>query len=211
VKLRGTEIFMSRYQRVGDWLIERGIISAEQCSHALEVHRTTGGRFGEVLISLGYCSEQQVVECLAQQYDIPVCDLANVKPSEAALKLVSPTFALSRLILPISVTQTEFHCALCDPLDIQGTDYLTRALNKRLVISLAGHQQIFEAIAKHYALPTAKKQSPILVETATEKKKTKRSTKPRAAGKVDEQPDRRELLLAIAGGGQDSLWDAYQD
>lgn len=203
---------MSRYQRVGDWLIDRGIISAEQCSHALEVHRTTGGRFGEVLISLGYCTEQQVVECLAQQYDIPVCDLPSVKPSEAALKLVSPTFALSRLILPISVTQTEFHCALCDPLDIQGTDYLTRALNKRLVISLAGHQEIFEAIARHYALPTAKKQAPVAVtEGAPAANKTKRSSKPRAQAKVDEQPDRRELLLAIAGGGQDSLWDAYQD
>lgn len=203
---------MSRYQRVGDWLIDRGIISAEQCSHALEVHRTTGGRFGEVLISLGYCTEQQVVECLAQQYDFPVCDLASVKPSEAALKLVSPTFALSRLILPISVTQTEFHCALCDPLDIQGTDYLTRALNKRLVISLAGHQEIFEAIARHYALPTAKKQTPVAVtEGEPAAKKTKRSSKPRAQAKVDEQPDRRELLLAIAGGGQDSLWDAYQD
>lgn len=203
---------MSRYQRVGDWLIDRGIISAEQCSHALEVHRTTGGRFGEVLISLGYCTEQEVVECLAQQYDIPVCDLTSVKPSEAALKLVSPTFALSRLILPISVTQTEFHCALCDPLDIQGTDYLTRALNKRLVISLAGHQEIFEAIARHYALPTAKKQAPVAVtEGEPTAKKTKRSSKPRAQAKVDEQPDRRELLLAIAGDGQDSLWDAYQD
>ena len=211
---------MSRYQRVGDWLVENNVISVEQRDEALRVQSESKQRFGEVLISLGYISEVEIVKCLARQYDLPICNLSEVTPSENALRLVSPTFALSRLILPISVTATEFHCAICDPLDIEGTDYLTKALGKRLVIFIAGPQEIFESIAKHYSMPMASKSSEDLVTQieaaqAKDAKATKANKPPKVAKprqkKIHEQPDRKELLAAIAGTGTDSIWDAFQD
>ncbi|ARU41727.1 hypothetical protein CCB80_11480 [Armatimonadetes bacterium Uphvl-Ar1] len=204
---------MSQYQRVGDWMVENKVISEQQRDEALRLQKESKQRFGEVLISLGYITERQVVECLSRQYDLPICELSEVKPSETALRLVSPTFALSRLILPLKVTATEFHCAICDPLDIEGTDYLTKALGKRLHISIAGPGEIFDAIAQNYAMPTAKKSAPLTVESAApEKPKTKAApTKKSRPTKVHEQTDRRELLAAIAGTGSESIWDTFQD
>lgn len=206
---------MSRYQRVGDWLVENKVISEQQRDEALRLQKESKQRFGEVLISLGYITEKEIVKCLAKQYDLPICDLAEHKPSETALRLVSPTFALSRLILPLRVTATEFHVAICDPLDIEGTDYLTKALGKRLHISIAGPGEIFDAIAQNYAMPSAKK-SPTLELDPAQPKPAKKSAPPKTAAKsrptkVHEQPDRKDLLAAIAGTGTDSIWDTFQD
>lgn len=218
---------MSRYQRVGDWLVENKIITIDQRDEALRIQKESKQRFGEVLITLGYVSEREIVDCLARQYDLPVCDLDEVAPTEAALRLVSPTFALSRLILPISVSPTEFHCAICDPLDIEGTDYLTKALGKRLVIFIAGPQEIFQAIARNYSMPmaTSKSSEDILaqieaqraaeVESANLPKAPKAEKKSRTGQpkkhKDLSQPDRAELLAAISGTGTDSLWDAFSE
>jgi type IV pilus assembly protein PilB len=213
---------MSRYQRVGDWLVENNKITIEQRDEALRMQQESKQRFGEVLISLGFISEREIVSCLAEQYDLPICDLKDTEPTETALRLVSPTFALSRLILPIRVTSTEFHCAICDPLDIDGTDYLTKALGKRLVISIAGPAEIFDAIARNYSMPIASKNTSeelvakIQAQQVTEAAKAKRSIKspnsrPPRKPKIHQQPDRADLLAAIAGTGADSLWDSFQD
>ncbi|MBS1712195.1 MAG: hypothetical protein JSS71_10765 [Armatimonadetes bacterium] len=212
---------MSRYQRVGDWLVENKIITIEQRDEALRIQQESKQRFGEVLITLGFVPERVIVDCLARQYDLPVCDLSEVNPSEAALRLVSPTFALSRLILPLSVSPTEFHCAICDPLDIEGTDYLSKAIGKRLVIFIAGPQEIFEAIARSYSMPmSVTKSSEELVAqiesqktnepVTTKSAKSKRAPAPRKP-KVHGQPDRQDLLAAISDTGTDSLWDAFSE
>lgn len=196
---------MSHYQRVGDWLVTHGLITAEQRDQAIVAQKKSGGRFGEVIVNLGFCSEEQVVGCLAQQYDVPVADLKQTKPSQAALQLVSPTFALSRLVLPVAVSPTELHCVIADPLDLQVTDYLTQAINKRLVLSLAGTVELFEAIARSYALPSAKSSAyqPANEPAESDKPKKKRRVK------VDEQKDRTELLAALSGSGCESLWEMY--
>lgn len=211
---------MSRYQRVGDWLVERGVITEQDRDRAIEVQKQTNSRFGEVLVSLGIISEEKIVDCLAEQYDLPRANLREIQPTQTALRLVSPTFALSRLILPVLVTDHEFHCVICDPLDITGTDYLTKALGKRLIISLAGATEIFEAIAKNYAIPSAKK-SPepaeiapnAPLETKPGRSKPTRSSTPKEprAVKVDRQNGREELLAAMASCGTDLLWETYGD
>ncbi len=208
---------MSRYQRVGDWLVERGVITEADRDRAIEVQKQTNSRFGEVLVSLGIISEEKIVDCLAEQYDLPRANLNEIQPTQTALRLVSPTFALSRLILPVMVTDHEFHCVICDPLDITGTDYLTKALGKRLIISLAGATEIFEAIAKNYAIPSAKKSpepqeatAPATSEKPDSKPKAKSTRAPRPV-KVDRQSGRDELLTAMAACGTDLLWETYGD
>lgn len=206
---------MSRYQRVGDFLVEKGIITEAQRDEALVVQKKTENRFGEVLVSMGIVTECQIVACLAEQYDLPIANMAEIQPTQTALRLVSPTFALSRLILPIMVTDLEFHCAIADPLDIEGTDYLSKALGKRLIISLAGTTEIYRAITKNYAVPSVVSNitPPPLLSQEPPKATPSAPKKPRVARtpKVDEQPDRKDLLAAIAGTGTDSLWDTYGD
>lgn len=199
---------MSKYQRVGDWMVEKGLITTEQRDQAIKTQKETSARFGEVLIALGYASEATIVNCRAEQYDLPVCHLDTPSTPEA-LATVTSTFALAKLVLPTKVDERGLHIAICDPLDIQATDYIARQTGKRLVISVAGPAQLFEAIAKNYALPARKPNLFLhphskLTHQAKATSKTKSPRKP----KIDPQPDRKELLAAIVGKGSESLWDA---
>src|SRR5690606_24321457 len=133
---------------VGDWLVQKGVITAGQRDEALKIQSESNRRFGEIVISLGFASERDLTVCLAEQYDIPFIEISKLRPTPEALRSVSPTFALSRLILPVKLTDTEIHCVMNDPLDIQATDQLAKALGKRLILSLAGPIELFEAITQ---------------------------------------------------------------
>lgn len=195
---------MSQYQRVGDWLVAQGVLTDEQRDSALVKQKESKSRFGEVVVQLGYATENQISQCLAQQYDLPLAKLKSIKPNPDALKLVSPTFALSRLMLPFQVNEFEFHCVISDPLDIQATDYLTRALGKRLVLSVAPGSELLAAITKAYEIPAAKC-APITKAKEALKQETKRKVR------IDDLSDRKTLLTAMAGSGTDPLWDTYGD
>ncbi len=201
---------MTGYQKVGDWLVAKGILTPEQRDEALKTQLAGNRRFGEVIVSLGFATERQVTECLSEQYEMPFLELSFVKPSADALKILSPTFALSRLILPYEVTETEIKCVISDPLDLDLTDELSQTTGKRLSLSLAGPIELFEAITYHYELARYPDRGTFTVGGETpDIRVTKKESKPRKV-KVDEQADRKELLGSLGSSGPNPLWDWYE-
>lgn len=206
---------MSDYRKVGDLLVDKGILTAEQRDEALKVKMADNRRLGEVIVSLGYASEREVVECLANQYDVPFVELNLIQPSPEATRLVSPTYALSRLVLPFKVTDRELHCILADPLDIELTDNLSQATGKRLVMTLAGPIELFEKISTVYGLAKETEEPKVAAKPTAKPAATKKKTviKPpvqRRKVKVQEQDDRKQLLGAISAEKTSSVWDWYE-
>ncbi len=201
---------MTGYQRVGDLLVEQGIISEAQRTEALRIQGTSERRIGEIIVSLGFADEAKVAQCLASQYDLKYMSVKEVEPEPEALRLISPTFALSRMILPFHVTQNELHCLIADPLDIQATDYVAKAVNRRLVLRIAGSLELFESISHHYDSNTTSKGNSVkkLPESSPAKpNQISRKTRP---VKVQDQADRQLLLGALSGNGVNPIWDFYE-
>jgi len=61
-----------RYRRIGEVLLEKGIITKEQLNRALEHQRITKKPLGETLVELGYVTWEELTEALAEQYNLPV-------------------------------------------------------------------------------------------------------------------------------------------
>lgn len=61
-----------RYRRIGEILLEKGLITKEQLNRALENQRLTKKALGEVLVELGYVTWEELTEALAEQYNIPM-------------------------------------------------------------------------------------------------------------------------------------------
>lgn len=201
---------MTGYRKVGDWLVERGVLTPEQRDEALKTQLAGNRRFGEVIVSLGFATERQVTECLAEQYEMPFVEIKFIKPSPDALRILSPTYALSRLILPYEVTPTEIKCIISDPLDIELTDHLSQTTGKRLNLALAGPIELFEAITYHYELARMPDKGTFTVGADdVDIRINKKETKPRRV-KVDEQADRKELLGSLGSTGPNPLWDWYE-
>jgi type IV pilus assembly protein PilB len=90
-------------RKLGDILIQQGIIDTEKLIAALADQRAFGGKLGRTLVDLGYLSEEQLVVALAAQLGLSTVDLRKTEPTAAALSCV-PVDACERYgVLPIKV------------------------------------------------------------------------------------------------------------
>ena len=79
---------MSRRIRLGESLVEAGLINVAQLDEALARRTTTGERIGESLVALGYISERDLVRTLAKDADIPFLDGGELRVDSAVVSFV---------------------------------------------------------------------------------------------------------------------------
>ncbi len=171
---------MSEYRRLGEIMVERGILTKAQLEEVLEVRTNSSVRFGELVVQMGYASEYEVATCLAEQYDLRIVNPEILEIQARAVSLVPAVFALRRSVLAYSVTANELCCAVADPIDISTQDILARSTGKRIKIVLAPETALQAAIAQAYSLPQSLVHAPI--------------AKPARRKKIDPQSDRTALL-----------------
>ena len=107
---------------VGDILISREIITISQLDIALAQQRARGGRIGEILIETGIISERSLAEALSVQLDFPLLEankLIEEKPLDDVFRLFPLEAAKSMCVFPINVDTkaSKATLAVADPLD----------------------------------------------------------------------------------------------
>ncbi|HID75271.1 MAG TPA: type II/IV secretion system protein [Planctomycetaceae bacterium] len=129
-------------QRLGDLLVEKGYISAEQLHEALE-EQCQGGRqrlLGEVLVDGNYCTEDQIVECLASEYGVPHAKLEARLYDPAIVDVLPRQFIEENLVLPLFLVRDKLTVAVSEPSNLFLVDEIA---------SLTGHQvQIVAATSR---------------------------------------------------------------
>ncbi|MBI4823777.1 MAG: Flp pilus assembly complex ATPase component TadA [Nitrospirae bacterium] len=73
--------------KLGQMLINSGIITEEQLKQTLVLQKRDGGRLGTNLVKLGYVTEEKLVTFLSKQFGVPAINLSNYKIDPAVLKL----------------------------------------------------------------------------------------------------------------------------
>ena len=74
--------------RLGDLLVQNGLISDEQLVSALGEQRKTGRKLGATLISMGLVSEQALLELLSRHLNVPLINLEQYQVNPNAVKLL---------------------------------------------------------------------------------------------------------------------------
>ena len=146
---------MKQRKRLGDMLVERGVITEFQILAALNDQRRWGNRLGTSLIRLGFIHEETLTEFLATQYGLPGVDLQKEAPDAKALKTLSPEVALERVVLPLAIREDEggrevLEIAFGDPRNLECLDEIRFMTSYPLRIRLASDHAIARAINKHY-------------------------------------------------------------
>jgi len=116
--------------RIGDRLVDQGVITREQLSVALQEKKITGKLLGQVLVDLGFIEEQLLIQFLAEASGHEVFDPKSTIFDGEALVLVNKEQAKKLRVLPISVQDGVVVVAMIDPYDIVATDGLKRILPK---------------------------------------------------------------------------------
>jgi type IV pilus assembly protein PilB len=141
--------FEMERKRLGDLLIEAGVITEEQLQEALKKKKNRQ-KLGDVLVSLGYLNEQQLIEVLEFQLGIPHVKLSSLPIDTTLLKFIPKEFALKNLVFPIEKKDRELTVAMYDPLDFYTIDDLTLSTGLQIRTVIATREDIISSIYKYY-------------------------------------------------------------
>lgn len=138
-------------KRLGEMLVEAGVIDATQLQSALGHQRKWGGKLGQALVDLKLATEAQIVAALSRKFGYPVVNVAALAPSpalEAALKLVPRELALRQTFLPVAADTGTITVAMADPSNVTVVDELAFRTGRRVKVGLAGDREIAGAVRR---------------------------------------------------------------
>ena len=112
--------------KLGDILVQQGIVSQAQVDKALDRKRVHASdqRIGEILVSMGYLSEQDIRIALAKKLGIPVVELDKLNINKEIIKEVPSRIISQYRILPVAISGNRMFVAMEDPLNLRALEVL---------------------------------------------------------------------------------------
>ncbi|MGO2318516.1 MAG: GspE/PulE family protein [Vibrio toranzoniae] len=138
-------------KRLGDLLVEEGIITEDQVEQALVAQKSTGRKLGDTLIELGFLSEQQMLSFLSQQLAIPLIDLSRANIDVEAVQLLPEVHARRLRALVIGRQGDTLRIAMSDPADLFAQESLLGQLGDyALEFVVAPERQLVDGFDRYY-------------------------------------------------------------
>jgi len=139
-------------KKIGDVLVEKGLISAERLAEGLEIQRTTGSRLGEILVKKDYITEDQLVEAVSERLDIPRISLGSMVIDPHVIHSVSVDLARRYTLIPVFAVGNTLTLAMTDPLNIIAIDEIKYITGKNIQRTVATAAEIKDAIDEYYSV-----------------------------------------------------------
>jgi len=104
-------------KRLGELLLEDGILSLESLEEALCHQKQSGGMIGQILIQLGYLSEEELISALGRQLFVPYVSLAQYAVNMETVGLMGDEFARKHMMAIFDCDDKNVYIATSDPLN----------------------------------------------------------------------------------------------
>jgi len=176
--------------RLGDLLIQKGVLTQEQLRIALQEQNISGSLLGDILVELGFVASREIAEILAEQSGLPFIDLGEYVIPEEALKFVSRDVAERSEFIPLNFEHNVMSVGVTSPTNIKAVDMVTQLTGMPAKIFLVDTDGFYQAIEKAYYFL----ENPLPVKIAATINEVKNTIEPQPAA-VSELT---ELLLMDA-------------
>ncbi|BDH61279.1 hypothetical protein MTP04_14090 [Lysinibacillus sp. PLM2] len=138
-------------KRLGDLLVESGVVTSEQIDYALE-NKSQGEKLGDFLIRENFITEQQLIEVLEFQLGVPHINLNQFTIDPELLQLVPGELAKRAMIMPIRRDKNKLFIAMADPMDYFAIEEVRMATGCQIETSIAAKDDLYRTITKYYDL-----------------------------------------------------------
>src|SRR5271170_236606 len=136
--------------RLGEILIERKLITAEDLERALELQKERGDKIGKTLVDMGFIAMRDVLSALAEQLDVPLVTIEGPPVVSPETETLSPRFLRQFRCLPVGREDHTITLAMADPLDIETIATVKSCTGLKVNSALAAEQEILDAIDRYY-------------------------------------------------------------
>lgn len=179
-------------KRLGDMLVEAGVITNDQLMEALGKQKESGKRLGELLVDLRFTDEMEIAEAMAQQMKIPVAKIREAKLAPEVIALLPESAVRKYHVVPFQLDENNpniLWVAMSDPLDIIAADDLSIITNMQIEVMAASSSDVTYAIEKYYGNEQSAKLADSFAQERMEKdKKLKGDKEDEGNDEVDNSP-----------------------
>ena len=138
-------------RRIGQILVDLGFITDEQLEMLLEEQRRHPGELlGKIAEEMGLVNDEQIALALAEQMGMQVVKLNEVSVSDEVLELITEPMAQLYRVIPVKLEGDVFTIATCDPQNLAIQDELRTFLGYTIKILVATESEVLTSLEKHY-------------------------------------------------------------
>ena len=135
--------------RIGEVLIRYGHLSVDQLREALHHQKVHSTNFVEALVTLGYVTEDTVVNVLSRQYNLPTIDLNEIEIDPDCLRLIPRDRAIKNRVIPLQKKGAVLKVAVTDPSDVMALDELKFMTGCRIDPVIAKESSVVQILEEH--------------------------------------------------------------
>ncbi len=136
--------------KIGDMLLKAGMISPEQLEKALKEQQSTGSKLGSVLAKLGFITEDEILQFLSKQFNVPAINLNDYNFDKTLLTLIPAKLAQKYGVLPLNRLGRVLTVAMINPTDFHAMEEIKFSTGFEIHPALALESAIWTAIDKNY-------------------------------------------------------------
>jgi type IV pilus assembly protein PilB len=137
-------------RKLGELLLETGLLSPEKLTEALDKQKNSGKRLGQTLIEMNVVSEEEVAFALAMQLKIPYLDLNHVEIQGKIVETVPEEVCRKFLCIPVALKNSILDVAMADPLDLNMMKDLQFITGYGIQPAISTPSQIVDILNRHY-------------------------------------------------------------
>lgn len=144
----------ARKLQLGQLLVHRGVLTDEQVSGALEYQRNAEGSplLGEVLLKLGLCTEDQILEALAEGCEVPFAHVSPKIADAKVIELLPRDFLEKHAVLPLFKIRNRLVLAVTEPANVFMVEEVQRLTGLKVVIVCTTSKDIRATLENHLPL-----------------------------------------------------------
>lgn len=146
---------MIRRKKIGEMLVQAGLLSEKQLSQAIARPRPTGMKLGQFLIREGIVREQEVMQALSEQLRVPVYRPEDFPVDDQLTKLVPLQIAAHHQIVPLRRKTQRLLVAMPDPTDILAMDAVQEQVQLEIEPIICSETQFTELMGSLYGVSSS--------------------------------------------------------
>ncbi len=144
---------MRKKIRIGDMLLDAGVITEEELQKGLELQKGSGRKLGETLVEEGIVNDEVFAKLLAEQLGMEMVDAQNLDIPENILSLIPQHMLRSKKMLPYAIDPNNMNVlrvAMADPMDFSAMDDISIITNLQVEPAIATQHSIMLALDRLY-------------------------------------------------------------
>lgn len=194
---------LSQKKRLGEILVEKGIITEEILNRALSIQQGSMEKLGDVFLKMGVIKEEDLYSALSDIYNVSYVNLDDVVIDSEVVRLVPEHICRRYMVIPLNIDGDRIMVAMSNPVNIYALDDIRIITGKDVDPVLASERQITQVLDRIYTIQKGLEETLINIGPSDE------DTEATVEVLEDEAPVVRLVNLTITQAVQEGASDIH--